>query len=181
MAYLVFSCSLDPESHGLILSRRVTDLLRDKGVEADLVDLRDMDLPACDGDTCYDDPNVGRLSARIQGAQGALIATPIYNYQASATAKNLIELTGAVWTKKVVGFLCAAGGRASYMSIMGLANSLMLNFRSVIIPRFVYAEDDAFEGGAIADPVVEERLDELAATLVLFSEALQEYSSPETE
>lgn len=180
MGYLVFSCSLNPESRGLVLAQRVTEFLREKGVETGLVDLSELDLPACDGDTCYDSPKVDQLRAQIEGAQGVLIATPIYNYDASAATKNLIELTGAAWTKKVVGFLCAAGGRASYMSIMGLANSLMLDFRSVIIPRFVYARDDTIEGGAIVDPVVEERLDELAATLVLFSEALQEYSSPET-
>jgi FMN reductase len=37
---------------------------------------------------------------------------------------------------KVVGFLCAAGGKSSYMSVMRLANSLMLDFRCLIIPHF---------------------------------------------
>lgn len=176
MGYLVFSCSLNPGSRSFILARRVTEFLREKGVEAGLVDLRELDLPACDGDACYDDPKVEQLRAQIERAQGALIATPIYNYDASASAKNLIELTGAAWTKKVVGFLCAAGGRTSYMSLMGLANSLMLDFRCVIIPRFVFAGDDTFEGDAIADPVLEERLDELAETLILFGEALEKHS-----
>ena len=176
MGYLVFSCSLNPGSRSLILARRVTEFLQEKGVEADLVDLRELDLPACDGDACYDDPKVEQLRAQIEGAQGALIATPIYNYDASASAKNLIELTGVAWTKKVVGFLCAAGGRTSYMSVMGLANSLMLDFRSVIIPRFVFVGDDTFEDDTIADPVLEERLDELAETLILFGEALEKHS-----
>ena len=181
MGYLVFSCSLNPESRSLILARRVTELLREKGVEADLVDLCELDLPACDGGACYNDPKVEQLCGRIESAQGTLIATPVYNFDVCASAKNLIELTGTPWTKKVVGFLCAASGRTSYMSVMGLANSLMLDFRSVIIPRFVYAEADTFEGDAITDPVVEERLDELAETLILFSEALKNYSSPEAE
>ena len=176
MGYLVFSCSLNPGSRSLILARRVTEFLQEKGVEADLVDLRELDLPACDGDACYDDPKVEQLRAQIDGAQGALIATPIYNYDASASAKNLIELTGVAWTKKVVGFLCAAGGRTSYMSVMGLATSLMLDFRSVIIPRFVFVGDDTFEDDTIADPVLEERLDELAETLILFGEALEKHS-----
>lgn len=176
MGYLVFSCSLNPGSRSLILARRVTEFLQEKGVEAGLVDLRELDLPACDGDACYDDPKVEQLRAQIERAQGALIATPIYNYDASASAKNLIELTGVAWTKKVVGFLCAAGGRTSYMSVMGLANSLMLDFRSVIIPRFVFVGDDTFEDDTIADPVLEERLDELAETLILFGEALEKHS-----
>ena len=75
-----------------------------------------------------------------------MIATPIYNYNVSSSAKNLVELTGKAWTDKVVGFLCAAGGRGSYMGCMGLANSLMLDFRSLILPRFVYATGDPFAG-----------------------------------
>ena len=40
--------------------------------------------------------------------------------------------------------MCTAGGNASYMSIMRIANSLMLDFRCLIIPRFVYAVSDDF-------------------------------------
>ena len=57
----------------------------------------------------------------------------------------MIELTGSSWEDKIVGFLCAAGGTTSYMSVMAYANSLMLDFRCVIIPRFVYATGNAFD------------------------------------
>jgi FMN reductase len=87
---------------------------------------------------------VTTLSALIAAARVIIIATPIYNYDANAAAKNLVELTGSSWEDKTVGFLCAAGGGSSYMSIMGLANSLMLDFRCLIIPRFVYAKGDDF-------------------------------------
>ena len=71
-----------------------------------------------------------------------IVAAPVYNYDVSASAKNMIELTGNAWEDKMVGFLCAAGGMSSYMSVMAYANSLMLDFRCVIIPRFVYATGD---------------------------------------
>jgi FMN reductase len=98
----------------------------------------------------------------IEEAGALLVATPIYNYDANAAVKNLVELTGGAWADKPVGFLCAAGGMGSYMSIMALANSLMLDFRSIIVPRFVYATEEAFAGGAIADPEVGARVAELA-------------------
>ena len=89
---------------------------------------------------------------------GIVVATPIYNYDASAAAKNLVELTGRAWQNKVVGFLCAAGGDGSYMSIMALANSLMLDFRCVIVPRFVYATGGAFAAlGSRLDVIEHER------------------------
>jgi FMN reductase len=51
---------------------------------------------------------------------------------------------------------------SSYMSIMMLANSLMLDFRSVIVPRFVYATGAAFSGEKIVDQKVLERVAQCA-------------------
>ncbi len=127
-----------------------------------LLDLRDTPLPLCDGGPAYEHPNVARVAELLAGADAVLVATPIYNFDASAAVKNLIELTGSGWEDKVIGFLCAAGGASSYMSIMSLANSLMLDFRCVIVPRFVYATSDAFADGSIADEEVGQRVAELA-------------------
>jgi len=85
----------------------------------------------------------------------------------------MIELTGSAWENKIVGFLCAAGGTASYMSVMAYANSLMLDFRSVIIPRFVYATSDAFEGEKLKDAKIGKRIEEAADELVRFTKALR--------
>ena len=102
------------------------------------IDLQDYDLPMCDGDSCYNNQQVQEIRAKIEQAKGIILATPIYNFNAAASAKNLIELTGDAWDNKIVSFLCAAGGKSSYMSILPLANSLMLDFRCVILPNYVY-------------------------------------------
>ena len=47
------------------------------------------------------------------------------------------------------------------MSIMSLANSLMLDFRCLIIPRFVYTDGAAFKDGTISDAEVTNRIEEL--------------------
>ncbi len=137
--YLVLSASL----RGASLSRRMAEALLEAyarlGAAVTLVDLREYVLPLCDGEAAYAHPHVATLSALVERARVIILATPIYNFDANATAKNLLELTGSAWEDKTVGFLCAAGGVSSYMSIMGLANSLMLDFRCLIIPRFVYA------------------------------------------
>ena len=100
----------------------------------------------CDGDSAYSDPEVEKTRSRIESAAGILIAAPVYNFYLNAAVKNLIELTGSAWEDKVVGFLNAAGGYSSYMSVMSIANSLMLDFRCVIVPRFVYAVRIRFSG-----------------------------------
>lgn len=182
MSFLVISCSLNPGSRSRVLARGAHARLLQLGAEADLVDLQEYALPFCDGDACYDDPHVQDLTRRIQDAEAVLFATPVYNYDINAAAKNLLELTGSAWTDKVVGFLCAAGGRTSYMSVMPFANSLMLDYRCIIIPRFVYATEAAFRGDDITDEVILERLDEVAASAVRFARALNPLpqDSPDT-
>jgi hypothetical protein len=49
----------------------------------------------------------------------------------------------------------------------------MLDFRCVIIPRFVFATADAFEGDNIADKKVTARVEQVANDLVRFTEALR--------
>jgi NAD(P)H-dependent FMN reductase len=159
---LIISSSLNADSNSRILAREAQRFLEQEKHEVGWLDLRELPLPLCDGDAAYSDPNVGRAGKLLAASDAVIIATAIYNYDANAALKNLIELTGRGWENKPVGFLCAAGGMSSYMSIMSLANSLMLDFRSLIVPRFVYATGDAFSSGAIADPDVLRRVGELA-------------------
>ena len=159
---LILSSSLNSDSNSRILAREAQRFLVQEGSDATLLDLRDYPLPLCDGGPSYAHPDVARVAQQLRAAHAVLIATPIYNYDATAAVKNLIELTGAAWENKVVGFLCAAGGMSSYMSIMSLANSLMLDFRSLIVPRFVYATGEAFVDNRIVDPDVTRRVADLA-------------------
>lgn len=161
--YLVISTSLRPESNSRIMAKEVFDELS-KNEKVKFIDLMDYPLPMCDGESCYADKNVQELAALIGNARCVLMAAPVYNFYLSAAAKNVIELTGRAWTDKLVGFLCAAGGRSSYMSVMNVANSLMLDFRSLIIPRFVYADGSSFQGDQITDEKVQKRIVELADT-----------------
>ena len=141
--------------------------------DCDWLDLAEIDLPLCDADACYAHPSAKKLSLAIDEADGVIVAAPVYNYDVSASAKNMIELTGSAWEDKIVGFLCAAGGMSSYMSVMAYANSLMLDFRCVVIPRFVFATGDAFDGDIVTDAKVTRRIEEVAAELVRFASALR--------
>jgi FMN reductase len=164
--YLVISTSLNPKSRSRVMARIAAELFRQRELPAELIDLQQHPLPLCDAGPCYGDPNARALAAKIAQSRGVLIASPVYNYDLSAAAKNLVELTGKAWTEKVVGFLVSAGGRGSLMSVMGLANSLMLDFRSLIVPRFVYATEDSINGDELADPQLRQRIEQLVADLV---------------
>ncbi len=137
------------------------------------IDISELELPLCDADKCYLSPAAQNLKKAVDGADGIIIAAPVYNYDVSAAAKNMIELTGSAWEDKIVGFLCAAGGMSSYMSVMAYANSLMLDFRTIIIPRFVYATGNSFDGDKLTDPKVETRVRQVADELMRFTSALR--------
>ena len=171
--YLVVSTSGNPDSNSRRMARLAFRQLEKAKVECTWLDISELDLPLCDADACYTQPSAQKVSKAIKAADGILMGTPVYNYDVSATAKNLVELTGSSWEDKVVGFLCAAGGMSSYMSVMAFANSLMLDFRCVIIPRFVYATGRAFDGDDLKDKEVGERIDELAGELIRFTIALR--------
>ena len=140
--------------------------------EADFFDLQKNPLPMCDGDKCYDLPEVIDFRKKVKNAKGIIMAIPIYNYNVSSGAKNIIELGGRMLYDKVFGFICAAGGKSSYMSVMSFASSLMIDYRCFIIPKFVYALKSDFNENEITNPDIKERIDELGNDLIRISEAL---------
>jgi FMN reductase len=162
MSILLISGSLNPASRSRILVRATEHALQSLGVETRFLDLRDYPLPLCDGNAAYEDPSVEELSGIIRQANAVLIGIPVYNFDINAAVKNLVELTGSAWENQVVGFLCAAGGRSSYMSVMNFANDLMLDFRCLIIPRFIYAVGGDFSGEAVGNVDIQERIGQLA-------------------
>ena len=172
MKSLILSCSLSEESKSRKMAEELERFWRDQNnVDLEVLDLRDLALPPCDGGSAYDHPATRKLEAAHSAADAVVFAVPIYNYDVNAAAKNVTELAGRHLTDKVAGFLCSAGGHWSYMAVMTVANSLMLDFRCVIVPRFVYATDDDFsdqgtEALVISSDEVAERVDELAAEVV---------------
>lgn len=173
MKLLVIATSLSPRSKGFVLAELAVQDLQALGHEAELVDLRQVELPTCDGAAAYSHQNVAPLTAKIKAADGIIVVSPVYNYDVNSAAKNLIEMTGEGWADKVVGFMLEAGGSASYMSGMGFANSLMLDFRCLLIPRFVYAVREHFTEGKLTDEDVRKRIRDLAAELARVSSALK--------
>ncbi|MBS12082.1 MAG: flavoprotein [Gemmatimonadetes bacterium] len=173
----VFSCSLHSQSRSYVMAQKAVEDLVGAGAQATLYDLREYDLDFCGRPEAREYDRLGELRSAVRDASAVLMAVPIYNFYVNAAAKNLIELTGREWIYKLVGFICAAGGQASYMSVMNIANSLMLDFRCIIVPRFVYATSGAFGNDRepdmyVQDESIVERINELATMTVSLAKAL---------
>ena len=170
MTYLIISTSLRSGSRSQIMAKHLEKSFGKEEVE--LFDLQENPLPMCDGDECYDLPEVLDFREKVKKADGIIMAIPVYNFNSSSGAKNIVELGGRMLYDKIFGFLCAAGGRNSYMSVMSLANSLMLDFRCYIIPKFVYATKNDFEEDKLVNSDIKSRIKELGSELIRVSSAL---------
>jgi NAD(P)H-dependent FMN reductase len=161
---LIVASSLSSKSRSRKLARIAHGKLMAAGIPATLLDLNETPLPSAGSSAGWSDPNVARIKAATTAATQVLFAVPIYNYDVNSVAKNFIELMGEdALGGKTVGFLCSAGGKGSYMSILGFANSLMLDFRCWIVPRFVYVSEDF---GETLPAEIESRMDELLHDLL---------------
>lgn len=170
--HLILSTSLNPGSRSRVLAEIALKHFQQNGADVELVDISKMTLPLCDAFSCYAQPDVVALNAKITEARGIIMATAIYNYDVSAAAKNVLELTGDAWSDKIVSFLCAAGGHGSYMSVMSFANSLMLDYRCVVLPRFVYAPRVEISDKTFGDAAVNGRIEQLTVEMVRWTGAL---------
>ena len=70
-----------------------------------------------------------------------------------------------------MAFALAAGGKNAYMAPLAFMNSLMIDFRCIIVPKYVYADRSAFDEGTIA-PDIDARLAELVRTTTALGHAL---------
>ena len=170
MTYLIISTSLRLGSRSQIMAKHLEKSFGKEEVK--FFDLQETPLPMCDGDKCYDLPEVLDFREKIKESDGIIMSIPVYNFNVSSGAKNIVELGGRMLYDKTFGFMCAAGGRNSYMSVMSLANSLMLDFRCYIIPKFVFATKNDFEEDKIVNSDTKSRIKELGSELIRVSSAL---------
>ena len=179
MTTLLICCSLTRGSKTNLLAHEVLRAFQLDGQEVDFLELSGYDLPLCDGRSCYAHPDVLAITERVAAADCIVFCAPVYVYDLSAAAKNLVELTGtgSAWFKKTVGFACMAGTVASFMAVMPFANSLMLDYKCVIVPKFVYVTAAAFTGNALADENIRQRLACLATDVACLGAVSQTLSS----
>jgi FMN reductase len=161
MKVLIIATSLNPGSRSQRMARIFASKLKERGIDHELVDMRELPLPSAGSNEGWSSPDVPELTRKIEGSSHIVIASPVYNFYLNSVAKNVMELCGRAMSQKVIGFICSAGGKGSYMSVMNFANSLMLDFRCVIAPRFVYTDKEGWADEDTLTPELDERVGRL--------------------
>lgn len=174
LKFLTIGTSLNPESHSQLLAQEAFKYMKTRGEDVELLDLRKIEkLPFCHGLTEVRPPFVMELMEKVKSAHGVLIATPVYDYSMTGGTKNFVEITREGWEDKIVGIVAAAGGVRSYLAPVAIMNSLMLDFRCVIVPSFVHAPGDIFTKEKTIDGDILKRVQEVAQKVIDFTYALK--------
>lgn len=95
------------------------------GVQVDLVDLADYDLPQVLGgnDESAPEPEpVTELGRRLASADAFVVVAPVYNRSYPASVKNAIDWFYTEWQLKPVGFVSYGGITGGLQSIDALRN-----------------------------------------------------------
>ncbi len=162
--------SLRPDSYSQMALEVAAEKVQKLGAEVEILDLRELKLPFCDGGDDYPNyPDVRRLQTAFNSADGMILVSPEYHGSISGVLKNALDLMSFdQLSGKVAGFISILGGQS---------NSNALNDLRVIL-RWVHAWSipeqvaigqawQAFTpAGKISDEKLSQRLDKFAESLV---------------
>ncbi|NWF57897.1 MAG: NAD(P)H-dependent oxidoreductase [Fischerella sp.] len=162
--------SLRPGSYSQMALRLAVQRVEALGAEVEILDLREMQLPFCDGGDEYPDyPDVKRLQDAVSSADGLILATPEYHGSVSGVLKNALDLMSFdQLSGKVAGLISVLGGQPNSNAL----NDLRVILRWVhawVIPEQVAIGQawKAFNAeGKLLDDKLSQRFDQFAQSLV---------------
>lgn len=160
---VAISGSLRDGSYSYLAVQEAVNRLRALGAEVELLDLRQLNLPFCDGGQDYPDyPDVTLLREKVKAADALILATPEYHGSVSGVIKNALDLMSFDHlSDKVTGLISVLGGQSNSNAL----NDLRIIMRWVhawVIPEQVAIGQawNAFDtDGKLKDAKLAERLD----------------------
>jgi len=162
--------SLRPNSYSQMALSLAAQRVEALGAEMEILDLRKMQLPFCNGEDEYPGyPDVDRLRNAVKEADGLILATPEYHGGVSGVLKNALDLMSFEQLDgKVTGLISVLGGQSNSNAL----NDLRLIMRWVhawVIPEQIAIGQvwKAFSPeGKILDEKLSQRFDQFAQSLV---------------
>ena len=162
--------SLRDGSHSRKGLRVALDAAEAAGGDAELLDLREWDLPVFDPD----EENAGDAEAfrqRVARADSVLLGTPVYHGSFSTPIKNALDYCGFdEFENKTVGLLCVAGGSFPVTALEHL-RSVGRSLDCWVIPHqaAVPRASSAFQDGRLVDETIRGRVETLGREAVQYA------------
>ncbi|WP_135534591.1 MULTISPECIES: NADPH-dependent FMN reductase [Halostella] len=174
--------SLREESKSRLALEHALDAAESSGASAELIDLREYDLPMIDPDE--DEPeDAEELMATVRAADSILLGTPMYHGSFSSPLKTALDYCGFdEFENKTVGLLAVAGGSFPISALEHL-RSVCRALDAWVIPHqaAVPKAHSAFSDGAFVDDGLEERVRTLGRRAVQYANIEPDPESFESE
>ena len=167
--------SLREESHTRTAVRIALDGAGRLGADTSLIDLRDYELPLCDGredENTYSD-GVHRLRREVGTASGLILGTPEYHGGLSGVLKNAMDLMGFdEFQGKMVGLVGVSGGALGASNALATLRTIGRALHAWVIPEQALVAEawkqlDA--EGKLKDPGLEKRLMEVGEQVARYT------------
>ncbi|MFB2833504.1 NADPH-dependent FMN reductase [Floridanema evergladense] len=162
--------SLREDSYSQLALELAAQRIEALGAKVEILDLREMELPFCNGEDNYPDyPDVEKLRNAVQQADGLILATPEYHGSVSGVMKNALDLMSFdQLSDKVTGLISVLGGQSNSNALNDL-RVIMRWVHAWVIPEQIAIGQawKAFnQDGKIVDEKLSKRFDEFAQSLV---------------
>ncbi len=170
--------SLRTDSYSMQALHIAAERAKDLGAAVQVLDLKEMNLPFCDGGSDYPDyPDVKVLQTAVKAADALILSTPEYHGSVSGVIKNALDLMSfEQLSGKVTGFISVLGGQPNSNAL----NDMRLIMRWVhawAIPEQIAIGQawNAFDGeGQLKDDKLSQRFDEFAKSLIENTQKLKD-------
>jgi FMN reductase len=162
--------SLRKDSYSQLALEIAVQRVQALGAEVEVLDLRQMNLPFCDGGDEYPDyPDVDKLQNTVKNADGLILATPEYHGSVSGVLKNALDLMSFdQLSGKVTGLISVLGGQPNSNALNDL-RVIMRWVHAWVIPEQIGMGQvwKAFSPeGKLLDEKLSQRFDQFAQSLV---------------
>lgn len=162
--------SLRDDSYSMQALQLAAKRAESLGAAVEILDLKEMTLPFCDGGSDYPDyPDVEVMRAAVTAADGLMIATPEYHGSVSGVIKNALDLMSFDHLDgKVTGMISVLGGQSNSNALNDL-RVIMRWVHAWVIPEQIAIGQawNAFDKtGELTDEKLSQRLDAFVKSLV---------------
>jgi len=163
MNVAIISSSLNPESKGYIMCRKLEEEFISKGLDVVFIDAKDYKLSP----VFQDSKDNERLAEKLKDVDHFVFGMALYNYSFYDNLKLILD--NCVDPKNehsLFGIVCAAGGDKSYLSTMHLSQVCMNEWRMIQLPRVIYATGKDFDKNGIHSEDLLDRIEKFAKEFI---------------
>ncbi len=178
MNIAVISGSMRPQSQSLKVTNWLADHLRELGINADVLDLDELDLPRYDDSGELSD-NVEKLLGVLNECDAAVFVSPEWNGMMSYGLINMQHYLGKQLAHKPVMLAGVSSGRGGHYPLMQMRTMGYKNNQYVISPEALLVQgvneimnDHEPEVGSV-DESVQARADYALRNLIEYAKALK--------